>query len=99
MIVDLLSKEHQHKQDEPDLDIVRNDQWTRVSSNHQKKPKSIGEESTCYTPSTINHYELLTSQRTQTSAGQKRIMSYVTTQDACKGNLFTKKTSLWVNIK
>jgi len=59
MIVDLLSKEHKHKQDKPTLDIVRNDQWTRVSSNQQKKPKSIGEKSICYTPTTINRFELL----------------------------------------
>jgi hypothetical protein len=33
LIVDLLNKEHKHKQDEPTLDIIRSDQWTRVSSN------------------------------------------------------------------
>jgi hypothetical protein len=32
LIVGLLNKEH--KQDEQTLDIVRNDHWTQVSSNH-----------------------------------------------------------------
>ena len=37
LIVDLLSKEHKHKQDNQTLDIVRNNHWAQVSSNHQKK--------------------------------------------------------------
>jgi hypothetical protein len=59
LIVDLLSKEH--KQDEQTLDIVRNDHWTQVSSNHKKKPKIIGENSTYYIPTKINRFELLSN--------------------------------------
>jgi hypothetical protein len=61
LIVELLNKEHKHKQDEQTLDIVRNDHWTQVSSNHQKKPKIVGENSTYYIPTTINRFELLSN--------------------------------------
>jgi hypothetical protein len=57
LIVDLLNKEHKYKQDEQTLDVVRNDHWTQVSSNNQKKPKMIGENSTHYIPPTINRFE------------------------------------------
>ena len=60
-IVDPLNKEHKHNQDEQTLDRVRNDHWTQVPSNHQKKPKIIGENSTHYIPTTINGFELLSN--------------------------------------
>jgi len=57
--VALLNKEHKHKQDGQTFDIVRNDHWTQVSLNHQKKPKITGKNSTHYIPATINRFELL----------------------------------------
>jgi hypothetical protein len=61
LIVDLLNKEYKYKQDEQTFDMVRNDYWTQATSNHQKKPKIIGENSTHYIPTTINHFELLSN--------------------------------------
>jgi len=61
LIVDLLNKEHKHKQDEQTFYIVRNGHWTQVSLNHQKKPKITGENSTCCIPTTINRFELLSN--------------------------------------
>ena len=37
MIVDLLNKEYNYKQDEQTFHIIRNDYWTQVTSNYQKK--------------------------------------------------------------
>jgi hypothetical protein len=61
MIVDLLNKEHKHKHDEHTFNIIRNDYWTQVSLNHQKKPKITGENSTYYIPTTRNRFELLSN--------------------------------------
>jgi len=61
LIVDLLNKEYKHKQDEQTFDMVRNYCWIQATSNHQKKPKIIGENSTHYIPTTTNRFELLSN--------------------------------------
>jgi hypothetical protein len=61
LIVDLLNKDYKYKQDEHTIDMVRNDYWTQATSNHQKKPKIIGENSTDYIPTTLNRFELLSN--------------------------------------
>jgi hypothetical protein len=61
LIVDLLNKEYKYKQDEQTFDMVRNEYWTQATSNHQKKPKIIGENSTHYIPTTTNCFELLSN--------------------------------------
>jgi len=37
LIVNILNKEYNYKQDEHTFDMVRNDYWTQATSNHQKK--------------------------------------------------------------
>jgi hypothetical protein len=61
LIVDLLNKAYKYEQDKQTFDIVRNDYWTQATSNHQKKPKIIGENSTHCIPTTINRFELLSN--------------------------------------
>ena len=99
MIVDLLSKEHKHKQDKPTLDIVRNDQWTRVSSNQQKKPKSIGEKSICYTPTTINRFELLSNLTTNADVCRPEKDSEIRNYSGClQGKICSQRKHLYGQI-
>ena len=61
MIVDLLNKEYNYKQDEQTFNKVRNDFWTQVTPNYQKKPKNIGENSSHNIPTTINRFEQMSN--------------------------------------
>jgi hypothetical protein len=58
LIVDILSKELKHKQNEQSPHVVRNGYWSQVTSNYQKKPQKVGENSTQYIPTTTNRFEL-----------------------------------------
>jgi len=86
LIVDLLNKEYNCKQDKQTFNIVRNDYWTQVKSNYQKRPKNLGENSTHYIPTTINHFELLSTLLKMQTIGQERIQikNHITTQDVYK---------------
>ena len=61
LIFDLLSKELKHKQDEQSPDVIRNGYGSQVTSNYQKKPQKVGENSTHYIPTTTNRFELLSN--------------------------------------
>ena len=61
LIVDLLSKDLKHKQDQQSPDVVRKGDWSQVTSNYQKKPQKVGENSTQYIPTTTNRFELLSN--------------------------------------
>ena len=70
LIVDLLSKEHNRVQSELPSDTTMNNQWTRVSYNHQKTPnhqkslKTMDRILPQLIPETANRFEILTSQPT-----------------------------------
>jgi len=50
-----------HKQDEQFPVVVRNGYWSQVTTNYQKKPQKVGENSTQYIPTTTNPSELLSN--------------------------------------